>query len=189
MSQDPWDDWSDAWQTSATQPAADLDEIERRIRRRVTWRNVQIVIDLVACAMATAASLYSLSLGGMLRTTIGAAGLAFSLFGFFIALGGRSRRVTADRSVVAALDREILEIGADVRRSLGGLAIAGAGLLFLAVCTMMFATVDALSPARRWYALTGVGVIAGSALWSGWLLLRRKARLRRLTALRDELAG
>jgi hypothetical protein len=189
MSREPWDDWSDAWKASPPQPVADVDEIERRIRRRVTWRTAQITADLIACVLATAVSVWSLSLGGLLRTALGSAGLAFSLFGFFVALGGLPSKPSADRSVVAALDLEIIEVKADIRRSLGGIAMAGAGGLFLGFCAVLIAAVDVMTPQRRWMTLATVAGMVGSALWSGWLMMRRRRRLRLLTALRDELAG
>ena len=190
MSQDPWNDWSQTWQAPASaSPAVDIDQIERRVRRRLAWRRAQIVADLTACLVALALSAWLLTMHRPAGLAVGGAGLAFSLFGLFIALRGRRFSGATDRSVVSALDWEIAEVRADARRSVGGIAIAGAGVVFLIFCTTMIALeAGGLNPQRRWLTLLGVGVIAGSALWSAWLLLRRRARLRRLTALRDELA-
>lgn len=189
MSQDPWNDWSTAWRAAAPPPAYDIDTIERRVRRRLAWRRAQIVMDLAACALAIAVSVWTLTLDRPLAAIVGGAGLIFSLFGLTVALSGRRPSSLASRSMLAALDWEIVEIDADIRRSVGGLAIAGAGALFLAFCLTMAAIDHPLAPAQRWLALFGVGVIVGSALWSGWLLARRRARRRHLTALRAELGG
>ena len=52
----------------------------------------------------------------------------------------------------------------------------------------LFAAEGLLTPGRERLLLAGFAIMALSIAWSGWLLLRRRARLHRLTALRDELA-
>ncbi len=188
MSQDPWDDWSDAWQDAAPSPSVDLDEVERRLRRRLTWRAIQLGADLAACLVALAISIWSMTKGGPLALAMGSAGLAFALFGLSLLLGrNRAPSAMADRSVAAALDWEIAVVASDVRRSLGGLTIAAVALVFLGFCMAMFVTWGGLTPMRVWAALASLAMVVGSALSSSWLLVRRRTRLRRLTALREEL--
>ena len=189
MSQDPWNDWSSAWRESTPPPAVDLDQIERRVRRRLNWRKAQIIADLASCVVGLVASVWAMTVSNPMASAVGGAGLAFSLFCLFVALGGRHFSSAADRSVVAALDWEIAEVRADARRSIGGLAIAAAGIAFLVFCGIIFSAEGMLTHGRDRVMLAGFTAMALSVAWSGWLLFRRRARLRRLSALRDELAG
>ncbi|WP_454759332.1 hypothetical protein [Caulobacter segnis] len=191
MSQDPWNDWSDAWQASPPAPAADIDAIERRIRRRLFWRSAQAAADIAACVFALALCLWVLLMRhDAVSRTIGVLGLAFSLLGVFIVIAARRPLgAMADRSVVSALDWEILEVGSDIRRSLGGLAMAVGGMAFLGVIWVIARHAQRLPADRWWLPVVGLVIILGSLLWSGGLLVRRRARRRRLQALRDELAG
>jgi hypothetical protein len=191
MSQDPWNDWSDAWQASPPAPAADIDAIERRIRRRLMWRSAQATADIAACALSLVLCIWVLLMrDDAVSKTIGTLGLAFSLFGVFIVIAARRpSSAMADRSVVSALDWEIVEIGSDIRRSLGGLAMAVGGMAFLGMIWMIVLSAQRLPADRWWLPVVGLVIILGSLLWSGGLLVRRRARRRRLQALRDELAG
>ncbi|MCY1647982.1 hypothetical protein OVA11_13200 [Caulobacter sp. SL161] len=189
MSQEPWNEWSSAWRQPDPTSSLQLDKIERRVRRRLTWRTAQMVADLASCALGLVISLWCMTLDRPLAAAVGGAGLAFSLLSLFVALGGRHSSKAADRSVIAALDWEIAEVRADARRSVGGLVIAGAGTGFLIFCQALFSVEGLLTGGRERLLLAGFAIMALSIAWSGWLLLRRRARLHRLTALRDELAG
>ncbi len=188
MSQDPWNEWSSAWRQPDQTSSLQLDQIERRVRRRLTWRTAQMVADLASCVLGLGISLWCMTLDRPLAAAVGGAGLAFSLLGLFVALGGRHASKAADRSVIATLDWEIAEVRADARRSVGGLVIAGGGIVFLIFCQALFAAEGLLTPGRERLLLAGFAIMALSIAWSGWLLLRRRARLHGLTALRDELA-
>ncbi|MBO9543067.1 hypothetical protein [Caulobacter sp.] len=189
MSQDPWNEWSDAWQDTPPAPTAEIDAIERRIRRRLFWRSAQAAADIAACVFALALCAWVLlTRDDAVSRSTGAIGLAFSLFGLFVVLAARRPPgAMADRSVASALDWEILEIDSDIRRSWGGLVMAAAGLVFLAAIVAIAFEAHRLPRAVWGLPAAGFVSILGSVAWSGGLLVRRKARKRRLRALRDEL--
>ena len=187
--QDPWSDWAADWRAGGPE-TPDFEALERTIRRRRRSRQTQRIIDLLASMSGIGISGWAIWLGAPAGVIVGLAGLAFSLFGLALALGGQFvPRMLNTRTVVGALTWEISAARAGIRASLGGVMIAVGALLFLLICLVVYQQAGILTRT----APTGVFLVGGAlfAIASGaasLVLLRcRRARLRTLEGLLADL--
>lgn len=188
-----WENWGDAWREDgrdAAGPALDVDAIEARGRREQLGQSVRARLDLVGCLLALGVCAWVMVKGDPPALALGLAGLAFTLFGLVVTLGReRTPQALASRTVAAALGWELATARAGVRSSIGGLLVAAAALVFLAVCAFVFQREGLLAPGgRAVYPMTAALLFtAGSSVFSAWMLRRRRARVRQLEALLADL--
>lgn len=186
---DDWTSWAEAWRADDAN-ALDIDAIERRVRAAQRGRSVRTGIDLAAAASAIVVSVWAMISGAPAGMIVGLAGLAFALFGLVITLGReRTPAAMASRTVTAALGWEIATARSAVRSAVGGMAIAAACLLFLAVCATVFRYEGVLTVggAAFYVMLASLAYVLGAGAVSAWLYGRRRAHVRRLTALLADL--
>lgn len=185
-----WKSLGDAWREGGAAPALDIAEIEARVRRQQFWQALGARMDLAACLIALAICVWAIVKGDPPTMALGLAGLAFTLFGLVVALGrDRAPSALASRTVSAALGWELATARASVRSSVGGLLVAAAALVFLAICVFAYRRDGLLAPGgAAVYALAaGLLFTLGSGAVSTWNLRRRRARVRRLEALLADL--
>lgn len=186
-----WNDWAEAWRDDATAPTtADVEAIERRVRKEQRRQSLRAGADVAGCLVALGVSIWAVTGGEPGDIIIGLAGAAFSLFGLALTLGRRrAPQALASRTVTAALDWEIATARASARSSVGGLITAAMALPFLGLCTFVFQQQGLLE--RSSYAVGVLGGVlvftVGAAGTSFWLLRRRRARVARLERLLADL--
>lgn len=186
---DDWISWAEAWRADEAN-STDIDAIEQRVRSARRGRSVRTGIDLAAAGSAIVVSVWVMITGGTAGMIVGLAGLAFALFGLVVALGReRTPAAMASRTVAAALGWEIATARSAVRGSVGGMAVAAACLVFLAICAAVFRHEGLLTfgGAAFYVMLAALAYVLGAAALSAWLYRRRRARVRRLETLLADL--
>ena len=162
--QDLWNDWAADWRADGAE-TPDFEAVERTLRRRRRNRLAQRTVDLLGCLVGIGISGWAIWLATPAGVIVGLAGLAFSLFGLALALGGPL-----------------------VPRSPDARTVAGA-LLFLLVCLLVYQQAGIVAARPSTVVMLGGGALVAVASGAASLLLlgRRRARLRTLEALLAEL--
>lgn len=185
-----WNGWAEAWQADADGSTSDVAAIERRVRREQAGQTLRAWSDIAASMMALGVSGWAIMDGRPAGVVLGLAGIAFSLFSLAVVLGRRrAPSALASRTVAAALAWEIATARSGVRTSVGGMAMAVGALLFLVLCTAVFSHEGVFERdpmAGGWLTLAGL-FGASSGLASMWFYRRRKARVKRLERMLEEL--
>ncbi len=181
----PADDWSDlqrTWQSGPDSGAVELERVRARIARARRAAVLRAALDVAACGVGAVLGTWALLRGTGTGLVVGAAALAFTGFGGWLAWRNARRRGPVSTGTVAeALDAAIALEQSEERwaRAVVPMAAAAAAFLGIVVLTLAWDADGDAARLRRQLEIVGVALLLVAAGTAAGHWLERRARRRR----------